>query len=144
MDAAQDTEHGGAPRSLSLCNGAALMKALVLSMLFPLMLLGCASSTPQPPGATPVSFTCDGGAALSITFDRDTAWLDGPDGKVRLASTPVASGFEYVGSDTRIRGKGHELTWTPPHGPAIACREAGAPAPSMPSPSAASALAGTT
>lgn len=121
-----------------------MKKVLVLSVLCPLLMTGCATPAPPSSNAAPVHFLCDGGAALTVAFDQGTAVVDGPEGRVTMTASPVASGFEYVDGDSRIRGKGTQLTWSPKNGAPVSCREDRA---SMQQPQVqpqAPALAGTT
>jgi heat shock protein HslJ len=89
---------------------------------------GCAPSPPPVAiGATGtahrVTFLCEHGQNIVVTFQGNGAMLERDGASVRLSAQPVASGIHYAGAGHDLRGKGHEATWTDPSGVARDCRD---------------------
>lgn len=100
-------------------------KAALLSVVFA-VLAGCAAQT-QPPAPAPtertVTFLCERGVTMSVSFQGDSALLSDGTRTLRLAGQTVASGIHYRGEGHDLRGKGPELVWTDPAGQAQTCRD---------------------
>lgn len=92
------------------------------------LLAGCAmTKTADAPAAVEaprrIVFLCDRGANMAVTFQGQTATLEGNGSTVHLVAQPVASGIHYAGEGHDLRGKGPEATWTDPSGTVRACRD---------------------
>jgi para-nitrobenzyl esterase len=70
-----------------------------------------------------LTFLCDGGHAIKVSFAGNGATLDTGSGPVELDQEPAASGISYAGGGHRLRGKGHEMVWTEPSGTESNCRD---------------------
>jgi heat shock protein HslJ len=100
------------------------------------LLLGCAATliagprTPQAssgPATRSVTYLCDDGQRLSVTFDDKTARLVDASGRsATLDQRPAASGIFYEAAGESLRGKGQEVTWSRPGVPAVSCRSVAA------------------
>jgi heat shock protein HslJ len=100
-----------------------------LLLLSTLLSPACAPTDPPQLSAPPpplFDFVCRDGAKLGVLF------LDGrvrlTPVEVTLVQQPSGSGFRYAGEGHEIRGKGEELTWTPPGGAPVICVREGAAA----------------
>ncbi|OWK28831.1 membrane-bound lysozyme-inhibitor of c-type lysozyme [Sphingomonas dokdonensis] len=71
-------------------------------------------------------FACDDNTTFRARFDNraNDVVLDLPNGRVRLAGQPVASGMHYAGAGYDLRGKGRTVTLTRRGTADVQCREA--------------------
>jgi membrane-bound inhibitor of C-type lysozyme len=76
-----------------------------------LLMLGACASTPAEDART-VTFTCDRGPPLVVTFGDETASIASPEGPIVLPQQPSGSGFAYGTPQRQLRGKGREVTYT--------------------------------
>lgn len=70
-----------------------------------------------------VTFLCDRGQTVNVTFADGIAHLAGEGMSADLTQQRVASGIHYTGGGHDLRGKGPELTWTDPTGTVRQCRD---------------------
>jgi heat shock protein HslJ len=97
-----------------------------------LMLAACSAATGPSPDMTgqvrSVTFACEDGARLAVSFHGGTATLTDPQGRAfHLAQQETGSGILYSGEGQTLRGKGEEMTWTAPDGTPRACSAAHGP-----------------
>lgn len=86
---------------------------------------------PQPysPGAADqvaTRFVCDEGTTFRARFDNraNNVLLSLPNGRIRLAGQPVASGMHYAGKGYDLRGKGRTVTLSRSGHTDVQCQEA--------------------
>lgn len=117
------------PGSVDSAGAVPLARALLaVAVAVAGVLAGCARSPAAPLSASGepprrVTFACDRGQALAVTFAGETATLEASGRSVQLARQLVASGLHYAGGGHQLRGKGDELTWTDPSGAERLCRD---------------------
>ena len=83
-------------------------------------------------------YACQDGRTFHVRFSNGAAVLDWDGGTVAMNQERSADGFLYVGGGQRLRGRGHDATWTGPDRKAHVCHDATGEAPKLKSP-----LAGT-
>jgi len=84
------------------------------------LVAGCTASLPPaseasgpPVAARTVTYQCEGGSLLTVTYADNFATFTDAQGQThRLAQQVTGSGFEYSGAGHDLRGKGDELMWT--------------------------------
>lgn len=105
-----------------------MKRSLVLCAALAALAAGCASTSGGNPGTgadapRKVTFLCDGGQNIDVTFTGGKAALDTGSASATLTQQPAGSGFSYAGGGHQLRGKGHELTWTDASGVTRNCRD---------------------
>lgn len=89
---------------------------------------GCTTSTGTSPGTASnaprkVTFLCDRGESMTVTFTGNTATLETANTSVALLQQPSGSGISYAGGGHQLRGKGPDMTWTDSAGTVRNCRD---------------------
>lgn len=87
---------------------------------------GCATgSAPaeSAPNVKKVTFLCDRGQNITVSFTGNKATLDTDTTSVALVQQRAASGISYAGGGHQLRGKGPEMQWTDPAGTVRNCRD---------------------
>lgn len=70
-----------------------------------------------------VTFLCDRGQNIDVSFTDGRATLETANTSVALVQQPAASGISYAGGGHQLRGKGPEMTWTDASGTVRNCRD---------------------
>jgi membrane-bound inhibitor of C-type lysozyme len=103
------------------------MRTASLILAAAALLSACA--TPCPPTSTEptnVSYDCEDGSALQVTFRRspDSALIvqDGFSA-LTLPASLSGSGYRYAAEGAELRGRGEEARWTRPGAAETLCRE---------------------
>jgi membrane-bound inhibitor of C-type lysozyme len=85
------------------------MKALQL-IAASALLAACATITGKG-GERRVTYACNYGPDLTITYAGSDARIQSEDGMVTLPQRPSGSGFWYESATHSLRGKGREITY---------------------------------
>lgn len=70
-----------------------------------------------------VTFLCDQGVNIEVTFDGEAATLVHAGQSFAMTAEPTGSGYLYTGGGAVLRGKEFEATWIDPEGLVRQCRD---------------------
>lgn len=99
------------------------MKTLGVA-LFATCLVGCVSAnSPPTAGGRRVTYSCDRGPGLAITYAGDIARIENGNGQTLLLQRKKTdAGFWYESATHRLRGRGNMVTFALAYTPQKTCR----------------------